>query len=90
VHIQCYDTHAIPPDDIDTPVANVPHRPKLLPQAPMTQAPTTLEPAQTPEGATMIKFDELQTAPDLLERDDLALESTRDELASPTHPHLFY
>jgi hypothetical protein len=89
--IQCYDTHVIPPDgkeehsddkhsDTDTGTHNLP----------TTEGAEPINPTKdyVPEGAKMptigtqhmIDFDNLPTAPDLANRDNLTLDSTQDEL----------
>jgi hypothetical protein len=75
-HIQCYDTHVIPPDVDDSPSDTSPPSKTTVPVA----APPVAAPQRTPEGATSIDFDDLPDAPNLIERDDLELENSRDEL----------
>ncbi len=84
--IQCYDSHVIPLDDdpIPTDLPTEGPRVRFSINTPTTEGelpPKAPEgPQRTPEGATLIEFDDLPTAPDLVDRDDLALDSTRDEL----------
>jgi hypothetical protein len=73
-HIQCYDNHMIPPDGQEQPPSL-----DIITPPPDTNPPDD-EATKMPEGAILIDFDNLPDAPNLIERDNLELENSQDEL----------
>jgi hypothetical protein len=74
-HIQCYDTHMLPPNDEEPePIL------ETITPPPPEKVPYDNTTKQTPEGATLADFHNLPDAPNIIKRDDLELENSRDEL----------